>query len=221
MSIDIDAETEEGSKTLKINEFPDTCAICLERIDPRFLYSYFDDSEGEVKVLHQCPLCHSLFIAAYWYSNNADGEIYLLAKIIPEQARHNRFSSYITNLSRNFVSLFEESQYAEDLGLLGIIGPGYRKALEFLIKDYAINQNPDFSESIKSMFLAKVINDFVADGKIKSTAKRAAWLGNDETHYVREWDDKAIADLKRLINLTVQWIESEESTRRYEEEMKD
>ena len=45
--------------------------------------------------------------------------------------------------------------------------------------------------------------------------KRAVWLGNDETHYVRKWEDKDISDLKRLIKLTVNWIENNLLTQDY------
>lgn len=33
------------------------------------------------------------------------------------------------------------------------------------------------------------------------------WLGNDETHYVRRWEEKDLSDLKRLISMTVSWID--------------
>jgi len=41
---------------------------------------------------------------------------------------------------------------------------------------------------------------------------RAVWLGNDETHYLRKWEQKDLTDLKNLIGLTVHWIEMEELT---------
>ena len=59
------------------------------------------------------------------------------------------------------------------------------------------------------------------DARIKEVAKRAAWLGNDETHYVRIWEEKDVSDLKQLINLTVRWIENEIETRQLLENMPD
>ncbi len=38
-------------------------------------------------------------------------------------------------------------------------------------------------------------------------AERAAWLGNDETHYQRKWTDKDISDLKTVISLAEHWID--------------
>ena len=69
------------------------------------------------------------------------------------------------------------------------------------------------------MRLANCIKEFVTDERIKSVAKRAVWLGNDETHYVRKWETKNLVDLKKLISLTVHWIEMEKLTESFEEEM--
>jgi hypothetical protein len=53
---------------------------------------------------------------------------------------------------------------------------------------------------------------YIKSEQIKGIAKRAAWLGNDETHYVRKWEDKDLNDLKKLITLTLHWIEIETLT---------
>ena len=98
---------------------------------------------------------------------------------------------------------------------------GYRKALEFLIKDYAILKHADKKEIIEKSQLSKVIADYVNDVNIKSVSKRAVWLGNDETHYVRKWEGKNLTDMKRLIDLTVHWIEMEKLTATFEENMPD
>jgi hypothetical protein len=145
--------------------------------------------------------------------------LYSINHIEPQTYQPREFGEYILSVSKDFAKIFNQSQHAEIQGLSEIVGPGYRKSLEYLIKDFASSRYPAASDAIKSKQLGTVINDYVTDGKIKSTAKRAAWLGNDETHYYRKWEDKDIKDLKILIELTVRWIESEELTRKYEEEM--
>ena len=45
------------------------------------------------------------------------------------------------------------------------------------------------------------------------------WLGNDETHYIRRWQDKQINDLKRLIQLTINWIHNTLLPKKYLEDM--
>ena len=89
---------------------------------------------------------------------------------------------------------------------------GYRKALEFLIKDYVIRKHPEDEAAIKAKPLGRCINDDVEDPKTKAVAKRATWLGNDETHYLRRWLDRDLSDLKRLIGLVLYWIEAEHLT---------
>ena len=67
-------------------------------------------------------------------------------------------------------------------------------------------------ETVEKLLLGKCINDYLKNDRIKDIAKRATWIGNDETHYVRKWIGKNITDLKLLIDLTVHWIETEDLT---------
>ena len=87
------------------------------------------------------------------------------------------------------------------------------------MKDYLIKQKPDKETEIRKNFLGKCIELYVDDINIKVCAERATWLGNDETHYERKWEDKDIKDLKNLIELTVTWIELNIRTKNYLEEM--
>jgi len=69
-------------------------------------------------------------------------------------------------------------------------------------------------DEIKKLNLAKCIADYVSDGRVKQVAARAVWLGNDETHYLRKWEEKDLNDLKMLIALTLHWIEMDELTKK-------
>lgn len=99
-----------------------------------------------------------------------------------------------------------------------ICGMGYRKALEFLIKDYLISLKPDDADKIKKTALGKCIDD-INNPNIKELARRATWLGNRETHYIRKWDGKDIHDLKNLIDLTCSYIVAECKAKKYLQEM--
>jgi hypothetical protein len=105
--------------------------------------------------------------------------------------------------------VYAQSTSAEAHGLAEIAGPGFRKALEFLIKDYAIQLNPGHDDEIKRGQLAAVISKFLPGDKLTIVSSRAAWLGNDETHYERRWVDKDLQDLKKLISATVHFIAME------------
>jgi hypothetical protein len=122
-------------------------------------------------------------------------------------------------VSPDFVTIFSEAERAEQTGFKLVCGPGYRKALEFLIKDYVIRSHPDKAEEVKRVLLGKCIADCVTDEKVKQVAARAVWLGNDETHYLRKWEGKDLTDLKALIRLTLHWIEMDELTQEALKEM--
>jgi hypothetical protein len=91
--------------------------------------------------------------------------------------------------------------------------------VEYLIKDYCISEAPSNAEQIKAMPVAQCIAEYIHDPRIEAATKRAVWLGNDEAHYVRKWIDKDVVDLKVLIRLACNWIESSLLTARYRDEM--
>lgn len=122
----------------------------------------------------------------------------------------------IKQISPDFCKIYDQAYKAEQLGLNLVSGPGYRKALEFLIKDYLILQQKAEDDAAKKEIedsaLMHCIRKYVSDSRMKATAERAAWLGNDETHYIRKWEDKDLQDMKRFIQLTSFWIQSEHLT---------
>lgn len=129
------------------------------------------------------------------------------------------FSDIIKVVSPEFCDIYNEAYAAEQMGLGQITGVGYRKALEFLIKDYLISLDQSHEEDIKKKPLGQCIRYNVTNENIKQVAERATWIGNDETHYVRKWENKDITDLKTLIDLTIYWIEAEIKTKKTLEDM--
>lgn len=105
------------------------------------------------------------------------------------------------------------------MGLLQVCGVGYRKALEYLVKDYLISLHPSKEDTYKQLALGNCIAHHVVNTNVKNIGERATWLGNDETHYIRKWEDKDVSDLKKLINITSKWIEQELETKKILEEM--
>ena len=198
--------------------------------------SFVDISQYSI----ECPFCHSNIIPNYifWNSyylfascpNEACGKHFVLIQningkyvnVLPNSIPSARcFSEIINNISPSFVGIYNQAYHAEQVNLDQICGVGYRKALEFLIKDYLISKEDDAQiiENIKTKFLANCIQENVQNDNIKNVAKRAVWLGNDETHYVRKWADKDVNNLQQLIDLTVRWIENEVETERVLQEM--
>ena len=132
-----------------------------------------------------------------------------LLSLSPCSEDKTSFSDKINSLSPNFVEIYHQSEKAENMGLTEICGLGYRKALEFLVKDYAITFNPGDSDTIKRKLLSPCINDHIDNKRIKSLATASAWIGNDETHYIRKHEDYNLGHLKAFISAIVSYIDSE------------
>ena len=156
-------------------------------------------------------------IIGYYSRQSITGEFYLqrTGPVIP---KGKDFNEEITKISKNFVDIYNQSSYAEDNGLSLISGIGYRKSLEFLIKDYLIILNPEEEDKIINMPLGQCLKK-LENHSIKEMAKRATWIGNDEAHYSRKWENKDVTDLKRLIEVTVYYISMDLSSRTYLTEM--
>jgi len=207
----------QGNK-VQIDKYPDECPICHTSVYPKFLnVTTYIQKPLRIQSVFRCtkPECEQLFIGTY---NKNDGTFFL-EKVEPIYPQPQTFPTQIQEISPTFVEVYNQAIAAEASNLFQLTGIGLRKALEFLVKDFAISQKPDQEDEIKGTFLGTCIDTFIDDQKIKKTAKLATWLGNDETHYVRKWEDKDINDLKVLIKVTVNWIESSLLTEQYTKEM--
>lgn len=217
-------KTPDGTEFL-CDLLPDTCPLCHYAMKPRPLTAVNTgpviQSRFEVylDVAFECVRreCGHIFIGSYIRINPR--EPYEFSHSAPVTFESPAFPEEIKQLSPNFVEIYGQAAAAEQHQLSQVAGAGYRKALEFLIKDYCISRHPDKAQEIKGAWLATCINNYVDDANTKRCAERAVWLGNDETHYVRRWEDKDISDLKTLIRLTMAWIQNNLLTEKYLSDM--
>jgi len=211
-----DADGRTG--IVEIWEEPDLCPLCHRHITPIFVHAYSCRDGENLRIIYRCPNreCDELFIS-YYYSH---GNYFDYRFSAPWSTEKREFSEIIKKISGNFCAIYNQAYEGEKRKLLEICGAGYRKALEFLIKDYAIQKNKKDKAKIRKIWLSDCIKTYIDDKRIKSCAERAVWLGNDETHYYRQWKSKDLADLKDLIELTVNWIELVERSDKYIKEMK-
>ena len=196
-----------------------SCPDCHHKILPIPLFAHeIVNGGGHADVFLICPNCNGTFISTVRPYLFEDEPQYFEIRFT-SNLREAIFDEVIKKISQSFVKIYNEAFAAEQYSLFEICGVGYRKALEFLIKDYAISKNSPKKGEIEKTLLGQVIQNYIADNRIKSVAKRAAWLGNDETHYLRKWEGKNLTDLKKLIELTVHWIMMETLTESFEEDM--
>jgi hypothetical protein len=212
----LDVMTDSGDAArIRWEGMPTECPLCRRHISPRQVHQNFCGpvSAGRLQLVFLCPalLCRRLFIVTYSVKGDLTGPAgpgYGFACIEPIVAKSEEFSSWIQQASPSFGDIYNQAFAAEQFGLADACGPAYRKALEFLIKDFLIQRKPNEVEAVRGKFLGRCIEEDVEDERIKKCAERAAWLGNDVTHYERRFTNHDVDDLKRVIRLTVRWIEN-------------
>jgi hypothetical protein len=214
---------DDHEVNIVLTEIPDTCPLCHRAIHPKNVCNHFLLSSKLVQAIFRCTSqkCEELFIATYDTTSQTAGSVFYcnLKYVSPIKPKKIEFPPTVSEVSPLFVDIYNQAMAAEANGLTEIVGIGFRKSIEFLVKDFATKQNPSKETEIKSSFLGKCIEDFIEDANVKQCAKRATWLANDETHYVRKWEDKDITDLKLLIHLTVNWIDNVLLTKKYTNDM--
>ena len=206
---------QAGAIQGQIDRQPDRCPLCHHLVIAVTQYgkycTYNGKTHHQLELVYSCPNieCGGLFIAYFDPPPSAANRVYIYRESKPTIIKARDFDELVKQMSPAFCDIFNEAAAAESLELKQICGAGYRKALEFLIKDYLIGQTPDLSASIAKAQLGSCIDTYISDQRIKDVAKRAVWLGNDETHYERRWLEKDLHDLKQLIELTLHWIQME------------
>lgn len=205
-SLSYDRTTNEN---VELSSF---CPRCGVHLFPDVVYGvcveHDFEEESKIFILNFCPKCNECFISSHTYDEEfSDG--YLFESASPLLYTSHEFSSSITELSPDFVAIYNDSYHAESLGLTSICGMGYRKAIEFLIKDYIIYKKPSAKTNVISQPLMQCIKDHIKDDRLYSLAKASTWLGNDETHYVKRHTDYNIADLRKFINAFVTFIDAD------------
>jgi hypothetical protein len=213
-------------KEVRYDRYPDRCPIChrsIEAIETGLgTYFTYDEFDHYIQVVFRCPdrKCSQLFISEY-KSLSSDGVYYKYSYSYPSTQRNVDFQNEIQEISPKFVKIYNQAAKAESLKLDEISGIGYRKAVEFLVKDYCSLKDKKNEKVIKNEYMGIIIKNRIDDERIKVCAEKAIWLGNDQAHYTQIWDQYNIDDLKNLIRITVNWIVSEVVTAKYAREMTD
>ena len=191
------------------------CPICHKSFSPLPLFACVYTTKGGselASIVYFCRDCSSTFLAYYLISDYHTGyncityDANQFLKLEPIKYKKVVFDEKITAISPQFDKIYNQALAAETSGLDEIAGLGYRKALEFLVKDFAIHEHSEAEAKIKSMHLSTCIRDYIESPSIKTLATRSAWIGNDEAHYIRKQEDRDINDMKSFIQATVYFI---------------
>lgn len=189
---------------------PDECPHCFKSIQPVELGAHeFQNNDGEwfLSVMSLCKACYRPFISLHDITKDL-GNKYNSEMVFcgPKGYHSKKFDDVLEQISPSFVRAYNQALEAESAGLSEITGLGFRRAVEFLVKDYLVSENPDDKDKILGMDLSKVINQYVKDEKIRSNVLQAYWLGHDYTHYIKVYEEADLTDLKAYIAGAVYWI---------------
>ncbi len=210
---------------------PDLCPVCKKHVEPSPVSAQFckrveqfgrgTNIEDVLAIVFQCPVdeCRGVFVAYYNRFRSTSSNLFHLRSHPPLYIGDIAVSNEVKAISQMFADIYRQAAITEQNGLTEVCGCGYRRALEFLVKDYLIHCGEE-EETIKPMFLGKCIR-LIESPEIQVVAERAAWLGNDEVHYVRKFEELDLENLKDLIGLTVRFIEMQEKLKHYKRIMPD
>ena len=143
-----------GYQRVKL-EYPEYCPHCGKNISPEKIHSSASEdsySSGDARfvVTFRCSrsACKKYFAVEYIFESMSQ-----LCSIVEYNYRPSikvKLPENIEKISPVFVEIYSQATVAEREKLDQIAGVGYRKAAEFLIKDYAISKNPSDEEKIKA-----------------------------------------------------------------------
>ncbi len=124
----------------------------------------------------------------------------------------------VAQVSPSFLGIYNQALKAQSLRLEDICGPGFRKSLEFLLKEFLLSEpdikgDSDKEKEVRKLMLGTLLTKYIKDDNLKEVAEGASWMGNDETHFEKRWHEKDVEDLKEAIQLAVNWIDSTLRTR--------
>lgn len=207
-----------------LDELPDECPICHVHGQQIQEDQAFIRAGWELYTVLRCPRkqCDAVYYGIYNIKSLIEesgfaGEA-IYKRSAPSTPQQYDVPESLEALSPRFAEIVGQAAASDSMGWTEVAGPGYRKALEFLIKDYLIKSkfadDPEKQAQVREKQLMPCIN-MLDDGNVKSVATRATWLGNDETHYDRRWSEMEIKDLKALLRLTILHIDADLQTREF------
>lgn len=209
------------SQTTKPFEFnlSDICPHCKNAISPIAIYARasarrIKGTANNVGIFLQCPnpSCNQFFVNWFSIQINQIDDISQAQQLqyVYKPILKNDLPKEVNDKFPEFESIYSQAIQAESYGLDQIAGVGYRKALEFLVKQYSIYKNPADDEAIKKEFLGNTIKNRLSEfPKIQKLSQAATWIGNDETHFVRKHEDKDITSMKMFIKSTATFISAD------------
>lgn len=193
------------------------CPHCGKEVMPTLIHSVATENSrsknNTLAILLRCPRaeCKKYNVQSFSFvkPDSSSTLITNMKRITYTFKPHliNDLPKEINETFPDFKSIYDQSLEAESMGLDQIAGIGFRKSLEFLIKSYAICRDPDSQSQIEKETLNNTIDNRYGDfPRIQNLAKLAAWIGNDETHFVKKHTEIDFTNMKKFLNAAALFI---------------
>lgn len=177
---------------------PNICPHCNHFISSKIeIYSDLKKNTNfyTFAVIFSCPYCSKFFVDIF---KSSDLKRATSIGYTPHQIIDKEVPEKIKIFSPKFFEIYSQALTAEANQLSEISGMGFRKSIEFLIKDFLIEILSKPKEEITKLPLQQAIN-LIDNEHIRILATASLWLGNDETHYSRKHLDRDTKDMKNFI----------------------
>jgi hypothetical protein len=208
--------------SLEVNS-ADECPICHFGIDLsqnswRNYHDLYSQEQEKFNVfsIHICSHCHHGFVTEHHMvvktNDNNEDEPDIVEEsqaVYPYSASEISIDEQIRKISPRFYDIYRQCLIAKNEGLSDLYGMGFRKALEQLITDFAINKHSAEKDKILAMSLHNRIESYFRDSDAKTALMACKWLGNNETHYENCNTKEDIVLFEELIEDTLYYIHRE------------
>ena len=194
----------DGSYNYKFNK-PLICPICGERQDAQPCDNkLFQGPERQLfaAIRYRCNSCSKFFLAIY--DVNCSNGLVSFGTFHP-QINVAYEDKLLEAFSPRFIYMYNQALTCEKNGHIELAAIGFRSALEFLVKDYAISELKKDRKEVSEKLLAGAIGSYLDSESIKS-ADVVRILGNDYTHYKRDYPQHDFEILKTYMNIFIQQI---------------
>lgn len=218
--IEVEGEIKHSSNQEFIIEYDNDvdCPYCSQPNIHNALFAYMTvrtDNDKNIPdnayLLYKCAKCKQVFMAVYYVYYNPYRDKMILQtsyhRTVPNPDIKIEFPKEIFAISERFVKIYNNALAIENLGDNDSAGMVYRKALEFLIKDYLVSFKGVDKANFKNKGLSQIIDEyFHNEENLKYTAKLSTWIGNDFAHY-ESVNNLNITDMKDYLDAFVYFIQ--------------
>lgn len=201
------------------------CPICNFSIDMTSNNSVnyndinsLEQQQCNILSIHWCPHCSRGFVVEHHMIAHEEilgvygtdiNYVECSQSVFPTRVDNLTIDENIRQISPRFYEVYKQCLKAKKSGLNELYGMGFRKALEFLVKDFAISENSAERCNIVSTSLHNCIEKYFKDSEAKTGLLACKWIGNNETHYINSNDKEDLQLLEELIDDTLYYIHRE------------